>query len=119
VGSPRPGHARRLPVSRLGCARAVMGSTGPSGPQRSPRRDAVMGHAQDRGACRARGAVVAAALGAGSSATATAATTCRSRVDAAGCSRAARRPRAILVAAGRTSCTPDLPRAACGRSTDA
>ena len=118
MGSSRPGHARRLPLSRMECARPVMGSTGPPGPQRFPRRDAVMGHAEDRRACRARGAVVAAAVGAGSSATPTA-TTCRSRVDAAGRSRAARSPRAILVAAGRTSCTADLPRAARGRCTDA
>lgn len=103
----------------MGCARAVMGSTGPSSPQRSPRRHAVMGHAADRRARRARGAVLAAAIDAGSSATAATATTSRSRVDAAGCRRAARSPSAILVAAGRISCTADLPRAARGRCTDA
>ncbi len=119
MGSPRPGHARRLPVSRMGCARAVIGSTGPSGPQRFPRRHAVMGHAEDRRACRAPCAVLAAAVDAGSSATAATATTCRSSVDAAGCRRATGSPRPILVAARRISCTADLPRAAGGRCTHA
>jgi hypothetical protein len=106
VGSSPSGHAGRLSIGRRGRARAIVGSARPASAQRPARRNAVVGHAEDRRAGGARGAVLVRAFGAIGSAPAAAAI----RAPATGCG-------AVLVAAGRISCFADLPRAACVRPT--
>jgi len=106
VGSSGSGHAGRISIGRMGCARAIVGSARPASAQRPTGRHSVVGHAEDRRAGGARGAILVRALGAVGSAPATATTI---RAPTTGCS-------AVLVAAGRISRLADLPRAACGRS---
>jgi hypothetical protein len=105
VGSSPSGHAGRLSIGRRGCARAIVGSARPASAQRPARRNSVVGHAEDRRAGGARGAVLVRAFGAIASAAAAAI-----RAPTTGCG-------AVLVAAGRISGFADLPRAACGRPT--
>ncbi len=109
MGSTCPGHAGRLSIGRIGCARAVVGSARPASAQRPTRRNSVVGHAEDRRAGGARGAVLVRALGTIAAAPAAAATI---RATTTSCG-------AVLVAAGRISCFADLPRAARGRPTRA
>jgi hypothetical protein len=108
VGSSPSGHAGRLSIGTRGCARAIVGSARPASAQRPARRNSVVGHAEDRRAGGARGAVLVRAFGAIGSAPAPAAAAIRA--PATGCG-------AVLVAAGRISRFADLPRAACGRPT--
>ena len=106
MGSSPSGHAGRLSIGRRGCARAIVGSARPASAQRPARRNSFVGHAEDRRAGGARGAVLVRAFGAIGSAPAAAAI----RAPTTGCG-------AVLVAAGRISRFADLPRAACGRPT--
>ncbi len=105
MGSSPSGHAGRLSIGRRGCARAIVGSARPASAQRPARRNSVVGHAEDRRAGRARGAVLVRAFSAIGSAPAAAI-----RAPTTGCG-------AVLVAAGRISRFADLPRAAFGRPT--
>jgi hypothetical protein len=105
VGSSPSGHAGRLTIARMGCARAIVGSARPASAQRAARRNSVVGHAEDRRAGGARGAVMVRAFSAIGSAPGTAGT---NRTPTTGCG-------AVLVAAGRISRFADFPRAACGR----
>jgi len=107
VGSTPAGHAGRLPVGRVGCARAIVGSARPIGPQRPARRDPIVGHAENRRARSASGAVLVRAFGAVSSAAAAPAAGTLIRAPTTGCG-------AVLVATGRISSFADLPRAASG-----
>jgi len=91
----------------MGCARAIVGSA-PIGSQRPARCNSIVGHAENRRARGARGAVLVGALGAVGSAPAAATI----RAPTTGCGT-------VLVAAGRISRFADVPRAACGRPTRA
>ena len=115
MGSSCCGHAGRPSTGRMGCARAIVGSARPASAQRPARRNSVVGHAADRRAGGARGAILVRALGAlralgaiGSSPAAAATI----RAPTTGCG-------AVLVAAGRISCVADLPRAPRARPTRA
>jgi len=112
VGSTCSGHTGRIAIGRMGCARALVGSARPASAQRPAGRNSVVGHAADRRAGGARGAILVRALGAlralGAIGSSPAAATIRAPTTGCG---------AVLVAAGRISRFADLPRAAFGRPT--
>lgn len=100
MGTPGSGHTRQLTIGRTGGAGAILGSAGSPGAQRSARGHPFMGHGPDRGARRARGALLVGSFVAIGAAT-TAAGRCRTtfpRVDAAG-GRAAAFAGTLMVAA--------------------
>ena len=109
MGSSRSGHAWRLPIGRIGCARAIVGSAWPASAQRPTWRNSFVGHAEDRRAGGARGALLVRALGAVGSAPAAAATICAPTAECGAASFT------VMVATGRIACFADLPRAGGGR----